>query len=261
MTQTVVGLWRLLEQNARELARLLVPLVCVGCAQPDHVLCPTCAGSFFAVPHTAQDQAPRLAGSGMRLWTCAAYAQPVNLIIMGWKDGRRVDTTAYLRRIMGDGAAAIAGDLLTLARVKAGVHVPRIVVVPLPSSARSQRIRGFVPAQELAKGVVQGLLQEVGDRAYITYGPGLSVAPTKTDQVGLNARKRAQNLSGTIKAGSVLQTQCHGADLILLVDDLVTTGATMRETIRVLPQHSGTLVAGFSLCVTPARGKKGVEEK
>lgn len=260
-------LWSMLEQCARELARLIVPLSCVGCAEPDHVLCPNCAAHFLPAPTRAEHLVPRLAGAPLWVWTCGMYAEPLNYVIMNWKDGRRLDATKPLTAVIRNGAQKVAEqvaeqltDQLTDQLASASDQVVNIVVVPLPSSARSRRIRGFVPAQELAYGVVDGLNQVLANEERVltgnfrvSLGLGLKVATTKVDQVGLDSRKRAKNLSGTLKAGSLLLTQCYVASVIVLVDDLVTTGATMREAMRVLPRQSGTLVAGISLCVTPAR--------
>lgn len=270
--QSVQGLWQLLEECARELARLIVPLSCVGCARPDHILCQQCTGHFFAEPRPVTAQIPYLGGLPIEVWACGSYAEPLNQVIMGWKDGRREDVGPRLIRIMAaatgqiapqllnPSSGAAAGPMLSAAAgppLKSAPHQPvsTILVVPLPSSKSSRRTRGFVPADELAKGVIAGLLSYSSPDVRVLLGAGLTVGPKKRDQVGLDARKRSANLSGSMTASTLLQKQSQAASAIILVDDLVTTGATMREVLRVLPRQKGTLVAGMALCVTPVKMK------
>lgn len=257
------GLWSLLETSARELARLLVPLACAGCAEPDYVLCPACAEHFLPQPMRAEQLAPRLGGSEVKLWAQAKYREPLNYVVAAWKEGKREDLSKPLAQIMAGGGRHLGAQLLAmlppitlpLAEVRPADRLPTILVVPLPSTERSRRERGFMPAEELAYGVVAGLREAVGPHARVCFGPGLTVTSKKADQVGLNARRRAQNLHGSISVGSLLRVQSSAANVIVLVDDLVTTGATMREVLRVLPRQPGTLVAGFTLCVTLKRLK------
>ena len=269
--QTSQGLWRLLEQCARELARLIVPLACGGCAKPDHVLRPRCTGYFQDKPVRVEDQVPYLDGIPINVWACGLYAEPLNHVIMGWKDGHREDVGPSLIRIMTEATAQIAPQLMPVPEATGSLATVRfpllgseasessalvnVLVVPLPSSKASRRARGFVPAHELAKGVVSGLVGRLGAHARVSLGLGLAVGKKKRDQVGLDSRKRGVNLTGSITASTLLGKQSQAASVIILVDDLVTTGATMREVLRVLPRQKGTLVAGMTLCVTPVRTK------
>lgn len=123
-----------------------------------------------------------------------------------------------------------------LARVLATVVPAGALVVPVPSHQRKVRQRGFDTVTELVAHLVQ------------TGGTGVSMLPVLRqvrlvpDQVGLTQAQRARNVAGTFAAERLLRGQ------VVLVDDVVTTGATMREAARALIQAGADTVLCVALC-------------
>jgi ComF family protein len=111
-----------------------------------------------------------------------------------------------------------------LAREAAGrAPAPGELVVPVPLHPVRLRQRGFNPAALLARAVA---------RAH-----GLAVAPRALErlrdtpsQTGLGRRARRRNVAGAfgVRSGERIPAR------VWLVDDVVTTGATLAEAARAL---------------------------
>lgn len=104
-----------------------------------------------------------------------------------------------------------------------------VVVVP-PRNPRNYRTRGFHPALLVANKL------------------GLRVRSARAlkrlaDQRTLSALDRAQNLSGAYELSSL------AGESVLLFDDVMTTGATLRELHRAATEAGGEVVAGCVLAM------------
>lgn len=122
-----------------------------------------------------------------------------------------------LSRPLGDALAwAIAGLLRE--------DVP-IALVPVPSDAARVRQRGEDVTGRLAARAAKRLRQAgVDARVERVLRHGRSVA----DQSGLDELSRARNLAGSMEARYVCERAC------VVVDDIMTTGATLAESLRAL---------------------------
>ena len=263
-----------------ELTRLVVPLDCAGCGEADVRLCPRCAAQLGRVRRVEAD-APRLdrlgEGPGWPVYGAAGYTGPVRELVVAWKDRGRADLTAALapalRRL-----AAVLGDQV-LRAVQDGRDV---WIVPIPSTAAARRRRGREPVTELAR-IVAAEVGMLAARAQAHPAGLVPVvrAPHRTgqvrvvralahvrriiavrDQVGLGVRARSGNLAGTLDVRPRWRTGLlpgPGAPpaLCVLVDDVLTTGATLAEGARALTRRGGIVVAGVVLAATPPPGARG----
>lgn len=110
------------------------------------------------------------------------------------------------------------------------------VLVPAPSSATNFAKRGFVPAVVLAKIVAEGWQLPVLE---------LKLRSGSRDQVGLGRSQRRRNLAGGIQAPTSLRER-----RVVLVDDIVTSGATMTELARAVTEAGGRVVGFIALAET-----------
>jgi predicted amidophosphoribosyltransferase len=219
------------------LADLVLPRTCAGCGLPGAVLCRPCA-RLLARPHLAT---PRRFPVGFPPTVAAgAYAGPVRPAVVAFKERGR----AELARPLG---VALA---LAVVGVLAGLPEPagRPLLVPVPSSAAALRERGRDHVRELTRRAVAELT-----------AAGLPVTEARLlrrrgrirDSAGLSAAQRRANLAGTFAlVGAVPRGP------IVLVDDVVTSGATLTEAAAVLTaarRPGDTPVLAAVVAATPRR--------
>lgn len=195
---------------------------CAGCRGPAGPLCPACLASF-GLPAHAVDVRPLPAGLPP-VSAAAAYAGPVREALVAFKDHGRWSLRAPLASAL---ARAVAHVLLDLDPVAPARLPPVVHLVPVPGSPGSARARDGDHVRELAVRAAT-LLTRQGLRATVT--PVLHPVRRRRDQVGLGRAERAANLGGSIVAGRAPR----GHHVTVVVDDLVTTGATLAECARAL---------------------------
>jgi predicted amidophosphoribosyltransferase len=127
------------------------------------------------------------------------------------------------------------------------------VLVPVPSSASAVRRRGFDHAVRLASGAARELRRR---GLAVEVAPVLQAVRPVADQAGMGARERAANISGAFGIRALPRGMRQGdgrRPVVLIVDDIVTTGATLAEAARAL-RGCGVDVAGAAVvAATPGR--------
>jgi predicted amidophosphoribosyltransferase len=137
-----------------------------------------------------------------------------------------------------------ADDLLIAAIVhvlsKARLDSGYFTLVPVPSSKRSQRRRG--------RSFVVDLTKAISKHTGIAVNDCLQVSRHVSDQSGLTRIQRSSNMHGafSVKPGAILRGDA------IVIDDVVTTGATLREAARALNSqgfHAFGSVSAVTACV------------
>jgi predicted amidophosphoribosyltransferase len=220
------------------LADLVLPRTCAGCGVPGAVLCPPCA-ALLAVPRSA---APRRFPWGFPPTAAAgAYSGPVRPAVNAFKEQGRTE----LARPLG---TALALAVAAVGRAAPAPHRP-VLLVPVPSTAAGLRRRGRDHVRELTGRAVAEM------RA-----AGLPAAEARLlrrrgrvrDSAGLSAAARRANLAGTFRRTG---RAVPGA-LLVLVDDVVTSGATLTEAAAELSADllpGDPPVLGAVVAATPRR--------
>lgn len=220
------------------LADLVLPRTCAGCGVPGRVLCPRCA-ALLAEPRPAT---PRRVPWGFPPTAAAgAYRGPVRPVVNAFKEQGRTE----LARPLGTALA-----LAVAAVVAAAARGPGpVLLVPVPSSAAALRSRGRDHVGELTRCAVAEL-RAAGldaDSARLLRRSG-----RVRDSAGLSAAARRANLAGTFHR----QALPGGEGLLVLVDDVVTSGATLTEAAAELsagrPAGSAPVLAAV-VAATPRR--------
>lgn len=195
----------------------VLPIECAACDTPDRMLCDTCRGRLVpAVVSTSADGSPVVAG--------APYAGTVQRVVLALKDGRT-------------SMASVLVPLLVAALEQADAAVG-VELAPVPPTRAASRRRGFDP--------VQLVLARCGLR----WSNVLRPARAHRVQKGLGRADRQQNLLGVHRARGSLDGR-----RFLLVDDVVTTGATLAEAARAIRGAGGEVVGAVAIAATPRRNR------
>lgn len=226
----------------REAVGLVFPRWCPGCATVDVSVCNTCAAALRPRPWQCSPVLWRDGGAQREaeLWAFVRYQAVARELIRAWKERGRLDLTAVMGRCMRDGVylGVVSGHF------GESLGEPQLGVVPVPSSASALRHRGNDIVAGLAHSSAEALRTVSGhdvrvDRVLKRKAGG-------ADQSGLTASARSRN----VKGGFALARSPWAKDVII-IDDIVTTGSTLREVARVV-SSAGCVVRGcLALANTP----------
>ena len=237
----------------RELARLLLPVAC-PCGELDVPWCEGCAGLLTRPPVRAELGAPRLdrldGVPPVPVWAVTAYTGPVRDVIVHWKDRGRADLDRLLAPALRAAAACLSPELRRVLdeQLLGAPGRPPVAVVPVPSSRAARRARGREPVGVLAAAVARGL-HDAGVPVRVV--PALARRGSGRDQVGLGARARGRNLTGAVRMTRRGSRELGQRSTCILVDDVLTTGATLAAVERALEAHGHDVLGATVLAATP----------
>lgn len=178
-----------------------------------------------------------------REWIPHYYKTHINLLsvhsaIMYTPTASKIILAAKENSLQGADDLLIAAivHVLSKARLDSGYFT----LVPVPSSKRSQRRRG--------RSFVVDLTKAISKHTGIAVNDCLQVSRHVSDQSGLTRIQRSSNMHGafSVKPGAILRGDA------IVIDDVVTTGATLREAARALNSqgfHAFGSVSAVTACV------------
>ena len=218
---------------------LALPVTCGGCARPGTAWCRVCASDVaggWEGPARQVWPSPTPAGFPPT-WAAARYEGPLRHALSAYKDDARRDLARPLADLL---AAAVTAAYPADARAT-------VLLVPVPTTAQARRRRGDAPLETLARRTASRLPRGV---AVCLDSGALTVRRRLADQSGLTTRARAANLEGAFTAPD----RVAGCPVIV-VDDVVTTGATLVEAARALHAAGVPVVAAACIAATTRRGR------
>jgi predicted amidophosphoribosyltransferase len=197
---------------------LLLPVSCAGCGEPDVSLCERCALALAPDPRQTGVPEP---GGDVVVWSGLAFEGVAARVLRAIKEEGRTPL-----------AVALAPALhAALARADAD----DAVLVPMPTSPSAYRRRGF--------RVPELLLRRAGRRGRRL----LRHARRTDDQRGLDRDARRRNVAHSLVARDAAKLR------VVVVDDVVTTGASLAEAVRALRAAGADVVAAVTVAATPRR--------
>lgn len=216
-----------------KLLDLVLPVRCVGCRTSGRLWCETCESEFGGpIPvHRAA------LADGPPAYALAAYRGAARDAILAYKErGRR-----ELAEPLGVAVAKALPWVPEARRDPGGVWW----LVPAPSRRRTSRLRGGEHMTNLARWCATEL---AGAGHGVAVAPMLELARSATDSVGLDPAARAANLTGRVRIRSRASPP-RGTPVVLL-DDVITTGATAAACHEVLKAAGLEVTAAIALTST-----------
>ncbi|NRQ34757.1 ComF family protein [Nonomuraea sp. NN258] len=230
---------------------LLLPQTCVGCGASGPRCCARCLAELAAAPRPRPPECPP---AGLPVcWSAADYAGAARRVVVAYKE-------------RGESALAAAlADVLAYTVTRAVAAAPRpgdggrrrLVLVPVPSAVRSLRTRGHDPVGRLARLAARRLNAYGECRAEVW--PALAHRRRVADQAGLSRTERRGNLTGSLWVPN--PGESPSAANVLLVDDIVTTGATLAEAARALRRSGAVASAAVTVAATRRRSSKPLRSR
>lgn len=200
---------------------MLFPTACIECGAPGSGLCSACRPARKAVQ--------RFAAGELHCLALGPYEGPLRRAVLAMKSGRR-DVAETLGALMGTLLDGVPRD----ARSRADA------LVPIPTTRRRRAERGFDQATLLAR------------RAALPHGLAVVAALRHVAGGAQHGRSRAERLAAAGRFSFESASLSAGAR-VLLVDDVTTTGATLRDCAATLTR-GGAVVAG---AIVVARALEG----
>jgi ComF family protein len=204
-----------------ELSQLVFPTRCYGCNALGIEICTQCRREW--IPHYYKTKTISL-----NVHSALTYTPTASKIIFASKENG----------LQG------ADDLLVEAVIhvlnKARLDQGYFTLVPVPSSKQSQRRRG--------RSFIVDLTKTISQNTGIRFNDCLELSRRVSDQSGLTRVQRITNMRGafSLKSGAILRGDA------ILIDDVVTTGATLEEAARALNSqgfHAFGSVCAVTACV------------
>jgi predicted amidophosphoribosyltransferase len=244
---------------AAEVLALAIPVDCVCCGAEDSALCGPCSRKLRLLtlrPFRAEAQAPALMDTDgsvlLPVVAAGAYRAELAQCLLSFKSHGQARLGAELARCLARALHAAAGPGQGL------------VLVPVPTSAAAFRKRGFSPVHLLLRGLVRGnelpgfTVEDALRKSVPPAGSRMPPALPLWDrlragrvgdrylsggQKGLGRGARARRVRGSMRARSGPWPARVAGRPCIIVDDVLTTGATLAEAARAL-RAAGAIVSG-----------------
>jgi ComF family protein len=210
------------------LLELILPPACASCGASTGLLCDSCVGGF----RRATDERNRFAaadpgvlvGDALRLGVAAfAYDGTLRRALLGLKYGGAARLATPL-------AAAAEASFLALLAVTG-----RLPLVPVPIHAERRRLRGYNQAELLARALAT--------RTNLPLSQPLTRKRPTTRQHRLDRAARLRNLREAFSVAPAIRAP----RMVILVDDIITTSATLEACALALRAAGCEAVYGFAL--------------
>ena len=216
------------------LAARLLPGSCLLCSadSADALLCAGCVADLPRLPDARCPQCGVETTLGERCGACLkeppAFVQTIALFRYEFPVDRLIQALKYSHQLP---LAAWFGECLSY-QIVAEAHD---LLLPLPLHPSRLQTRGFNQSVEIARAIHQRLAIPLNTSSLIR-------TRATPPQAALPLKERAKNVRGAFECVSDLSGK-----RILLVDDVMTTGSTLRECARILELHGA---AQITLAVT-----------
>lgn len=212
---------------------VLAPYECLACRAEGPLLCGPCAGNLPAAPqrcYGCQAPSPR----GRTCPDCRAGSPLTRAAAVSPYAGHAKELVALLKFSGARGASGIMAELMKGLAVQEGSY-PELLV-PVPTAAGRVRRRGYDQARLLAR--------ELSRQTGLPWRDCLA-RMGRTRQLGAARSQRIRQLRGAFRVRS---PEVVRGRRVLLIDDVMTTGASLETAARALDAAGAGPIAAVTFC-------------
>ena len=206
-------------RSIQALQELIFPVRCLGCRTLGLSICSVCRRNWHPHIFTRYSKS----SPSFPIYSSIQYSPIAGKVLLAAKEN----------------SLEQADELILDALKKSLLHCVKEhgmgILIPIPSRHSAARLRGRQFINELAR--------EIGNGARVPTYEILTHTRAVKDQSKLDAKERLENLDGA------LTSLRYRSGKAIIVDDLVTTGATLYEGARALRENGVEVIAAVTACV------------
>ena len=209
----------------KSLAELIFPSRCIGCSQLGISICTICRKNWH--PHIYK-RGLKVLGNDYPVISSIEYSPIASRVLMKSKESNHIAADQLLIK-------AIAHSLQYFLKKYGSGDL-----VAIPSRISATRKRG--------RNLMQEITRSVANLESLEYQEILHHKRAVRDQSQLNSQQRLSNVAGAFSAKTNLAAAAGrgNTEPLIIVDDLVTTGATLAEAIRALRTAGFTVIGAVT---------------
>lgn len=211
---------------------IIAPFECLNCGQQGKIVCATCSAKIASSKRSSCFLCNRLTANWRVCASCRHKSKLRGVFVASHYRGQVKTLIGRLKYQRTVGAAGVLAQLLAKEIAKPDQFD---LITWVPASSSRYRLRGYNPARLIARSLSKELDIPYAETLYKT---------GQTSQVGTDRRLRLSQLSGQIytRRSTLIK---HAK--ILLIDDVVTTGATLNECGRALKTAGAKYIWGAAV--------------
>jgi len=205
------------------LSELIFPSRCLGCRQLGIGICSMCRASWH--PHIYRTS---IAADGFSfpVYSAVAYSLVAQKVLLGAKESALRDADQLLLQALSHSLAYFYSE----------VGIADLVPIPSRKTNTRKRGRDFILEQTSA----------LSRSPHVQVRAILSHSRKVKDQTTLNSQSREKNLSQSMRCANLEDSSNIP---VILIDDLVTSGATLREAGRALHGAGYVVIGAVTACI------------
>ncbi|MDA0260112.1 MAG: hypothetical protein O2903_04775 [Actinobacteria bacterium] len=181
----------------------------------------------------------------LQIFAGSKYTPTLSKIILAAKEDNQVQARAFLAERLNQSLERALAEI----SVRRELAISKIVIIPIPSRRLADRKRGFAHIELL---VTQ--LMNLNKTLNIQVLNCLSHSKKVSDQTSLNFHERAVNMKGAFVVDRIKYLEIYPTknsnSVVFLIDDLVTTGATVHSANLALLTLGGSVDGVLASCAT-----------